>query len=105
LYNLAFSADHVIRRKHTVRAKRELPALLADIIQPLKVQRLAQNQRLLTYQGADLTDIAQLSKHYSSYWTRLKMEPLIGSIPTSSLLENSDQNAICATIESEVAVS
>lgn len=41
--NLAFSADHVIRRKHTVRAKRELPALLADIIQPLKVQRLAQN--------------------------------------------------------------
>jgi len=54
--NLAFSADHVIRRKHTVRAKRELPALLADIIQPLKVQRLAQNQRLLTYQGADLAD-------------------------------------------------
>jgi hypothetical protein len=41
--NLAFSADHVIRRKHTVRAKRELPALLADIIQLLKVQRLAQN--------------------------------------------------------------
>src|SRR5215213_10005009 len=54
--NLAFSADHVIRRKHTVRAKRELPALLADIIQPLKEQRLAQNQRLLTYQGAALND-------------------------------------------------
>jgi hypothetical protein len=54
--NLAFSADHVIRRKHTVRAKRELPALLADIIQPLKEQRQAQNQRLLTYQGAALSD-------------------------------------------------
>ena len=54
--NLAFSADHVIRRKHTVRAKRELPALLADIIQPLKEQRLAQNQRLLTYQSTALTD-------------------------------------------------
>lgn len=54
--NLAFSADHVIRRKHTVRAKRELPALLADIIQPLKVQRVAQNERLLTYQGTPLND-------------------------------------------------
>jgi hypothetical protein len=54
--NLAFSADHVIRRKHTIKAKRELPALLADIIQPLKDQRQAQNQRLLTYQGAALSD-------------------------------------------------
>jgi hypothetical protein len=54
--NLAFSADHVIRRKHTVRAKRELPALLADIIQPLKVQRQAQNERLLAYKGATLSD-------------------------------------------------
>jgi hypothetical protein len=56
--NLAFSADHVIRRKHTVRAKRELPALLADIIQPLGAQRLAQNQKLLAYQGCSLTDEA-----------------------------------------------
>jgi hypothetical protein len=56
--NLAFSADHVIRRKHTVRAKRELPALLADIIQPLKEQRISQNQKLLAYQGAALTDEA-----------------------------------------------
>ena len=53
--NLAFSADHVIRRKHTVRAKRELPALLSDIIVPLKAQ-VAQNERLLTYQGAALND-------------------------------------------------
>ena len=53
--NLAFSADHVIRRKHTVRAKRELPALLSDIIVPLKAQ-VAQNDRLLTYQGAALND-------------------------------------------------
>src|SRR5262249_50717808 len=28
--NLAFSADHIIKRKHTVKAKRELPGLLAD---------------------------------------------------------------------------
>jgi len=56
--NLAFSADHVIKRKHTVRAKRELPGLLADIIQPLKVQRIAQNQKLITYKGTALDDAA-----------------------------------------------
>ena len=38
--NLAFSADHVIRRKHTLLAKRELPGLLSEIIQPLGAQRL-----------------------------------------------------------------
>ncbi len=56
--NLAFSADHVIRRKHTTKAKRELPALLADIIRPLGDQRLAQNQKLLAYKEAALTDEA-----------------------------------------------
>ena len=54
--NLAFSADHVIRRKHTARAKRELPALLSDIIRPLQDQRLAQNQKLLAYQSTELKD-------------------------------------------------
>lgn len=53
--NLAFSADHVIKRKHTIRAKRELPGLLSEIIQPLKDQRIAQNQRLLTYRETPLT--------------------------------------------------
>jgi hypothetical protein len=56
--NLAFSADHVIKRKHTVRAKRELPGLLSEIIVPLKDQRVAQNQRLLTYRETPLTDAA-----------------------------------------------
>lgn len=54
--NLAFAADHVIRRKHTTRAKRELPALLSDIIVPLKEQRQAQDMRLLAYKGAMLDD-------------------------------------------------
>ncbi|WP_439924566.1 DUF932 domain-containing protein [Nitrobacter sp. JJSN] len=56
--NLAFSADHVIRRKHTVRAKRELPALLADIIEPLQMQRRAQQSRLHGYQAAELSTLA-----------------------------------------------
>jgi hypothetical protein len=48
--NLAFIGDHVIRRKHTVKAKRELPGLFTEIVQPLQAQRIAQNQKLLTYQ-------------------------------------------------------
>jgi hypothetical protein len=48
--------DHVIRRKHTVKAKRELPGLLTEIVQPLQQQRIAQNQKLLTYQNTALTD-------------------------------------------------
>ncbi len=54
--NVAFSADHVIRRKHTVKAKRELPGLVTEIVQPLQVQRIAQNQKLLRYQDTALTD-------------------------------------------------
>jgi hypothetical protein len=49
--NLAFIGDHVVRRKHTVKAKKELPGLLTDIVAPLQAQRLAQNQKLLAYQG------------------------------------------------------
>jgi hypothetical protein len=33
--NLAFIGDHVIRRRHTANAKRELPGLLMEIIEPL----------------------------------------------------------------------
>ncbi len=54
--NTAFIGDHVIRRKHTVKAKRELPGLVTEIVQPLQQQRIAQNQKLLTYQNTALTD-------------------------------------------------
>jgi hypothetical protein len=54
--NLAFIGDHVIRRKHTVKAKRELPGLVTEIVQPLQAQRIAQNQKLLTYQGTPVND-------------------------------------------------
>jgi hypothetical protein len=54
--NLAFIGDHVIKRKHTVNAKRELPGLVTEIIAPLQQQRIAQNQKLVTYQKTPLTD-------------------------------------------------
>lgn len=56
--NLAFIGEHVIRRKHTVKAKRELPGLVTEIVSPLRDQRIAQNQKLLTYQGTPVSDAA-----------------------------------------------
>ena len=44
--NLAFMGDHVIRRKHTVKAKRELPGLLTEIVQPLQIERIRQNEKI-----------------------------------------------------------
>jgi hypothetical protein len=56
--NLAFIGEHVIKRKHTVKAKRELPGLVTEIVAPLRDQRIAQNQKLLAYQGTKLDDAA-----------------------------------------------
>jgi hypothetical protein len=54
--NLAMYGDSVIRRKHTVKAKRELPGLLSEIVAPLQQHRLAQNQTFQRYQQVALTD-------------------------------------------------
>jgi hypothetical protein len=54
--NLAFIGEHVIRRKHTVKARRELPGLVTEIVQPLQAQRIAQNTKLLAYKAAPITD-------------------------------------------------
>ena len=40
--NLAFNGDHVIRRKHTANAKRDLPGLVAEVVEPLRDQRQRQ---------------------------------------------------------------
>lgn len=52
--NLAFMADHVIKRKHTANAKKELPGLVMELIEPLAIQREAQHQKLLAYQGTPI---------------------------------------------------
>ena len=56
--NLAFFGDHVIRRKHTVNAKRMLPGLLMEIIEPLALQREQQAKKLEHYRHTMLTDEA-----------------------------------------------
>ena len=45
-----------IRRKHTVKAKRELPGLVTEIVQPLQEQRIWQNDRLASYRRIPLDD-------------------------------------------------
>ena len=54
--NTAFVGDHVIRRKHTAKARRDLPGLLAEIIAPLQDVRAAQHETMLCYQNTPLTD-------------------------------------------------
>jgi hypothetical protein len=48
--------EHIIRRKHTVKARRELPGLVTEIVQPLQAQRIAQNGKLLTYKATPVSD-------------------------------------------------
>lgn len=40
--NLAFIGDHIIKRKHTTNSKRDLPGLVAGVVEPLADQRKAQ---------------------------------------------------------------
>lgn len=54
--NMAFSADHVVKRKHTIKAKHELPALISAIVEPLAAEREAQHKKLTLYKGTPLTD-------------------------------------------------
>ncbi len=53
---LAFHADHVIRRKHTANAKRDLPGLVSEVIEPLHFARKAQAQRIEAYKAFPLSD-------------------------------------------------
>jgi len=54
--NLAFSAEHVVKRKHTANAKRDLPGLIGEIVEPLGLQREAQKKTIDRYQQTMLTD-------------------------------------------------
>jgi hypothetical protein len=56
--NLAFIADHVVRRRHTPNAKRDLPGLVGELIEPLADQRDAQHRVIERYRHAPLTAAA-----------------------------------------------
>ena len=53
--NLAFVGEHVIRRKHTANAKRYLPGLVAEVVEPLRNQRLQQAAQFAKYRSLRLS--------------------------------------------------
>jgi hypothetical protein len=54
--NLAFIGDHVIRRKHTHNSKRDLPGLVAEVVEPLADQRQLQHRVIERYKETAITD-------------------------------------------------
>lgn len=54
--NLAFIAEHVIKRKHTANAKRDLPGLVGQLVEPLADEREAQQRTFDRYKVTQLTD-------------------------------------------------
>lgn len=54
--NLALVAEHVIKRKHTKEAKRDLPGLIGEIVEPLQLAREKQHHQFLIYQSTPLTE-------------------------------------------------
>jgi len=55
--NLAFIADHVIKRKHTANLKRDLPGIIGELIEPLALHREAQHKTIDRYRHTMLTDM------------------------------------------------
>jgi hypothetical protein len=56
--NLAFIADHVVKRRHTANLKRDLPGLVTELIEPLALHREAQAHTFNRYRQTLLTDQA-----------------------------------------------
>lgn len=54
--NLSFMGDHVIRRKHTQGAKRDLPGLVAEVVEPLRDQRVSQARKFAGYRETPLDE-------------------------------------------------
>lgn len=59
--NLAFHGEHVVKRRHTKKLKRELPALIGEIVQPLHQMRAEQNRVITRYHATPVTD--ELADH------------------------------------------
>jgi hypothetical protein len=53
---MAFVAEQIVRRKHTANAKRDLPCLVAQLVEPLAEQREAQASAFERFNATALTD-------------------------------------------------
>jgi hypothetical protein len=54
--NMAFMADHVIKRTHTAYLKRDLPGIVGELIEPLALHREAQAATIRKYRTVQITD-------------------------------------------------
>jgi hypothetical protein len=54
--NTAFIGEHVVSRKHTAKAQRELPGLVAEIVEPLAQVREQQCARFADYKQTPMDD-------------------------------------------------
>lgn len=54
--NMAFIADHQVKRRHTANLKRDLPGLIGEMIEPLTLVREQQHRTFERYKGTLLTD-------------------------------------------------
>lgn len=55
--NLAFVGEHLIKRRHTPNAKRDLPGLVAEVIEPLGIQRKHQAETFERYKASPIDDM------------------------------------------------
>jgi len=60
--NMAFIADHVVKRKHTAKAKHELPALISELVEPLADER---EKQFLTFERYKAKPITQVTAHHA----------------------------------------
>jgi hypothetical protein len=56
--NLAFVGDTVIKRRHTANAKRDLPGIVAGVVEPLREKRMAQQVQFERYRATEMSDEA-----------------------------------------------
>lgn len=54
--NTAFTGEKVIKRRHTPNAKRDLPALVAEAVEPLHAARIAMSQQYDRFKAVELGD-------------------------------------------------
>lgn len=76
--NLSFMGEHVIRRKHTVNAKRELPGLVMEIVEPLAQARQAQQITFDRYKATKIPPelashaMIEMFRQGVMNWTRIR---------------------------------
>jgi hypothetical protein len=80
--NLAFSGDHVIKRKHTPKAKYQLPSLVAEIVEPLRENRLMQAETFGMYQATKLS-----ARHVDHAIMQLFRDAIIGVTKIADVLD------------------